>query len=84
MPHFDALKISNSGKHCKKRRDSLKQAISPFLTVFSTLHGTDFSFSIHFKLLSAISFSLEQSKILSSGNGLIFTTQTNVLIYNWG
>ena len=40
MPHFDALKIYSCGKHCKKRRNCLSQAISPFLTMFSTLYGT--------------------------------------------
>ena len=37
MPHFDALKIYSCGKHCKKRRNCLLQAISPFQTMFSTL-----------------------------------------------
>ena len=40
MPHFDALKICNSGKHCEKRRNCLEQAISPFPTMFSILCGT--------------------------------------------
>ena len=35
--------------------------------MFSTLYGTYFS---KFKMSSAISFNLDQSKILSSGNGL--------------
>ena len=33
MPHFDALKIYSCGKHCEERRNSLCQAISPFLTM---------------------------------------------------
>ena len=41
-----------------------------FLTMFSTRYGTYFSFQMHFKMPSAICFSLDQSKILSSGNGL--------------
>ena len=41
MPHFDTLKIYSYGKHCEKRR---KQAISLFLTMFSTLYGTYFLF----------------------------------------
>ena len=69
MPHFDALKIHSCGKHYEKRRNCLEQAISPFLTMFSTLHGTYFSFWMHFKMSSAICFNLDQSKILSSGNG---------------
>ena len=43
-PHFDALKIYSFGKHCEKRRNCLKQAISPFFTMFSTLYDTYFSF----------------------------------------
>ena len=42
MPHFDALKIYSCGKHREKRRNCLEQPISPFLTMFSTLYGTDF------------------------------------------
>ena len=44
MLHFDAIKINSCGKHCEKRRNCLKQAISPFPTMFSTLYGTYFSF----------------------------------------
>ena len=44
MPHFDAQKIYNCGKHSEKRRNCLLQAISPFLTLFSTIYGTYFSF----------------------------------------
>ena len=50
-----------------------------FLRMFSTLYGTYFSFQMHFKMSSAICFNLDQSKILSSGNGLtlslLMTTQ---------
>ena len=70
MPHFDALTIYSSGKHCEKRRNFLLQAISPFLTMFSTLYGTYFSFSMHFKMSPAICFNLDQSKILLSVNGI--------------
>ena len=38
--------------------------------MFSTLDGTYFSSKKHFKMLSAIRFNLDQSKILSFGNGL--------------
>ena len=68
MPNFDALKIYSCGKHCEKRRNCLEQAISSFLTMFSTLYGTYFSFQVHFGMSSAICFNLDQSKILSSGN----------------
>ena len=48
----------------------MQQAISSFLTMFSTLCGTYFLFQMHFKMSFAICFNLDQSKILSSGNGL--------------
>ena len=48
----------------------MKQAISPFLTMSSTLYGTYFWFQTHFTMLSVICFSLDQSKMSSSGNGL--------------
>ena len=38
--------------------------------MFSTLHGTYFSFQMHFKMSSANAFILDWSKILSLGNGL--------------
>ena len=42
MPHFDAPKTYTCGKHCKKRRNCLLQAISPFLTMVFTLYSTYF------------------------------------------
>ena len=50
--------------------EKLLQAISPVLTMFSTLYGTYFLFEMHYKMLSAIRFNLDQAKILSAGNGL--------------
>ena len=44
MPHFDTLMRYRCGKHCETRRNLLKQAISPFLTMFSTLYGFYVSF----------------------------------------
>ena len=70
MTPFDALKIYGCRKHCEKRRNWLKQAISPFLTMVSTLYDTYFSFSMHFQMSSASSFNLDLSKIFSSDNGL--------------
>ena len=78
MTHFDSLKIYSFGKHCEKRRNCLLQAISHFLTMFCTLYGTYFSFLMHCKMSSAICFTLDQSKILSSGNWLIFS-KTNFM-----
>ena len=48
----------------------MEQAISPFLTMFSTLYGTYFPIYMYFKMSSAAYFNLDQFKILSSGNGL--------------
>ena len=43
-PHFDALKIYLAlEQHCEKRRNCLKQVISPFLTMFSTLYDSYYS-----------------------------------------
>ena len=68
--------------HCKSLENTVRKEkiaryehISPFPTVFSTLFKNFQSFSSHLKLLSANCFNLDQSKILSSGNGLtVFRT----------
>ena len=78
MPHFNALKIHSCRKKCEKRRNCLQQAISPFLTIFSTLYGTYFSFQMHFKMLSALYLNLDQTKILLSGNGLKLQVMKNL------
>ena len=52
MPHFDALKIYSSEKHCEKRKNCLEQAISPFLTMFTTLYDTYLSLKMHFNPLA--------------------------------
>ena len=51
---------------------------------FSTLHGTYISFSMHFKMASAICFNLDQSKILSSGNELNPGSAVGILNYLYG
>ena len=57
-------------KHCGKRRNCLYRAISPYPTMFS-IHWKNFlPFSSNLILLSANSFSLNQSKILLFGKGL--------------
>ena len=58
------------------------QAISPFLTMFLLNMVLIFHFKIHFKMLSAICFNLDQSKFLSSGNGLN-TKQTISVSMQW-
>ena len=44
LSHFDALKTYRCGKHHVKRRNCLRQAISPFLTVISTQCDAYFAF----------------------------------------
>ena len=56
MPHFDTPKIYSCGTHCEKEKNCLQQAISPFLTMFSTLNGTYISFQMHLKMSSTICF----------------------------
>ena len=53
----------------------LETSISPFPTMFSTQHTTNFNFPIAFNLLSANAFNLDQSKILLFGKDLIATFQ---------
>ena len=69
MPHFDALKIYSCGKHGEKRRNCLLQALSPFLTMFSTLYSTYFHFKSTLKCRLQL-VSIWTSINLSSGNGL--------------
>ena len=38
--------------------------------MFSTLYDAYFAFQMHFKMSSAVCFNLDQSRILSSGDGL--------------
>ena len=49
--------------------------------MFSTCLESFLPFSINLKLLSAICFSLDQSKILSSGNGLMLIVLYNTLYF---
>ena len=65
MPHFDTLNI-----YLWKTLREKEKAIFPFLTMFSILYGTYFSFQMHFEMSSAFSFNLDQSKVLSFGKGL--------------
>ena len=59
-------------KHCGKRRNCRKRAISPFPTVFSTCLKSCLPFSTKLfnkKLLSANTFNLDRSKICCLGKG---------------
>ena len=55
----------------RKGKISCKKQFLLFPKMFSNLYGTYLSFEMHFKMLSAFCFTLNQSKILSSGNGLV-------------
>ena len=65
--YVSALKVF--GKHCWKRRNCSKRAISPLPTVFSTYSENFLPFSSSSKLSSANSFSLEESKFCRLGKG---------------
>ena len=68
MPHFNALKIYRCGKHCEKKL----LVTSNFSFSHNVFYPTEHLFSIlnALKMWSAICFNLDQSEILSSGNGL--------------
>ena len=68
-PGFYVSAVKVFWKHCGKRRNCSSRAISPFPTVFSTCLENFLPFSLHLKLLSANSFSLEESKICRLGKG---------------
>ena len=57
-------------KTLAKGETARKRAISPFPTVLSTVLDNFPPFSSNLKLLSATSFSLEESKICCLGKGL--------------
>ena len=63
MPHLDALQICNWEQHCNKQFFLFSQCFLYYMALI--LH-----FICTSKMLSAICFNLDQSKILSSGNGL--------------
>ena len=48
-----------------------------FSSMFSIVYGTYFSSQMHFKM-SGICFNLDQSEIMSSGNGLITIKTKNI------
>ena len=72
MPHFDILQICNCGKQHEKRRNCLLTSNFTFAHDVSTQYGTFFHFKRTLEMSSAVCFNLDQSKILSSGNGLSF------------
>ena len=80
----DNFKVDENSRKFSKRVENTVgkgQAVSAFLTMFSTLYGTYFAFYIHFKMSSATCFSLDQSEILSSS---IVGKRENVgIFYLW-
>ena len=78
MPHFDALKIYAVENIVRKGEIACYEHFLLFSQCFLP-YGTYFSFYMQFKMSSAICFNLDQSKILSSGNGL---SHLNVKIWN--
>ena len=67
-PHFDAIKIYSCGKTLWKKK---KLLVTSNFSFSHNVFYSYFPFEMHFKTSSAICFNLDQSKILSSGNGLI-------------
>ena len=76
MPYFDALKIVAVENILRKGEIACNKQFLLFSQCFSSLYGTYFSLSMYFKLSSAICFNMDQSKILSSGNGVFGSGQT--------
>ena len=70
IPTFDAPEKEAYRKHCGKRRKCWLPAFSSFPAMFSTLHKTNFKFSVTLILSSAIPFNFDKPKLLSFGNGL--------------
>ena len=70
IPTFDTPEKEALRKHGGKRRKSWLPAFSFFSTMFSTLHKTNFKFSVTLILSSANIFDLDKPKILSFGNEL--------------
>ena len=68
-PGFCMSAVQVFNKSLLERRNCLLQAISPFLTVFSTCLEIILPFSSNLKLSSANSFNLEESKICRLGKG---------------
>ena len=65
IPTFDASEKEAFRKHCGKKKKMLVTSIFSFFTMFSTLHKTNFKFSVTFILSSAIPFNFDKPKILS-------------------
>ena len=78
---FTCLQYKSFENTVGKGEIAHKQAISPFATVFSTLLKTFLPFSSNLKLSSAISFSLEGSKICHLGKVNFRTVKISLTIH---
>ena len=78
-PGFYVFAVQVSWKHLGKRRNYSKWVISPFPTVFSTHLENFLPLSSDMTLLSANSFSLDESKFCRLGKGWLFSTQSWLL-----
>ena len=72
---FNNPKEESFRKYCGKSRKCWLPAFSPFPTVFSTVQRREIIILARFNLSSANALSLDKSKILSFGKGLMFQIQ---------
>ena len=78
MLHFDTLKIYNCGKHCMKGEIACYKQVLLFSLCFLHYIALIFHFKYTLKMSSVICSNLDQSKMLSFGNGLMFSLLLNV------
>ena len=76
MLHFDPLKIHSCGKHLRKR----KIARNKQFILFSQCLLPDMALHFHFKCTLKCHLNMDKSKMLSSGNGLIYIAVTSAHI----
>ena len=76
LPHNAPLRYIAEEKIMRKGEIACKSNFSFSHSVFYPI-GTYFSFQMHFKMSSTICFDLDQSNILSFGNGLICPLQNS-------
>ena len=70
MPNFEALKVYSSENIVRKGEIACTKQFLLFTQCFLPYMALIFHFKCAFEMSSAICFSLNQSKILSSDNGL--------------
>ena len=70
MPHFDTLNVHSCGKHVRKGEIACNKQFLLFSQCFLPYMAFTFHSKCTLKCRLQICFNLDQSKILSSGNGL--------------